>query len=283
MVSLVSVWLIKQLITPHESSGLDQHSFPLATGTPTKYADAVADLERFEFTVPGYTPETMPLDRLIEYLSQLTVVLGEASELHLIGIEKSSTRPVLVMRHDVATRARARASEVRQGGGSARRRSAFDKIRHMVSEDGGAPASLKAPEGQILEFSKIDLGADQVVHALRQPTTVQGELIRLGGPRENAQLLIQELSGNVIAGCTAPRSVATAMAHLLYKPVSVSGVARWHRNNIGKWEIESLHVQSFEELEADDHESVVAKLQAVRAPWPDDVMEQLAAMRQDAA
>jgi hypothetical protein len=243
----------------------------------------MADLERFEFTVPGYTPETMPLDRLIEYLEQLSVVLGEASELHLVGIEKSSVRPVLVMRHDVATRARARASEVRQGGGSARRRGAFDRIRHMVSEDGGAPASLKAPEGQILEFSKVDIGADQIVHAVRQPTTVQGELIRVGGRQENAQLLIQELSGNVIAGCTAPRSIASAMAPLLYKPVSVSGVGRWHRSNVGKWEIESLHVQSFEELDADDHESTVAKLQAVSVAWPDDAMEQLAAMRQAAA
>jgi hypothetical protein len=244
---------------------------------------AVADLERFEFTVPGYTPDTMPLDRLIEYLEQLTVVLGEASELHLVGIEKSSTRPVLVMRHDVATRARARASEVRQGGGSARRRNAYDRIRHMVSEDGGAPASLAAPEGQILEFAMIDIGADQIVHAVRQPTTVQGELIRIGGRQENAQLLIQELSGNVIAGCTAPRAVATAMAHLLYRPVSVSGDARWHRSNIGKWEIESLHVQSFAELDADDHEAVVAKLQALNVAWPDDAMEQLAAMRRDAA
>lgn len=243
----------------------------------------MTDLERFEFTVPGYTPDTMPLNRLIEYLEQLTVVLGEASELHLVSIEKSSTRPVLVMRHDVATRARARASEVRQGNGSARRRNAYDRIRHMVSEDGGGPASLSAPEGQILEFSTMDIGADQVVHAVRQPTTVQGELIRIGGRQENAQLLIQELSGNVIAGCTAPRSVASAMAHLLYKPVSVSGDARWHRSNVGKWEIESLHVQSFVELHADDHESVVAKLQAVSAPWPDDAMEQLAAMRRAAA
>ena len=153
-------------------------------------------------------------------------MLGEASELHLVGIEKSSTRPVLVMRHDVATRARARASEVRQGGRSARRRNAYDRICYIVAEDGGTPATLKAPEGQILEFATVDIGADQIVHAVRQPTTVQGELIRIGGRQENAQLLIQELSGNVIAGCIAPRAVASAMAHLLYKPVSVSGDAR---------------------------------------------------------
>lgn len=240
-------------------------------------------MERFEFTVPGYTPDTMPLDRLIEYLNQLSIILGQPSDLHLIGIERSSTRPVLAMRHDVAVRARARAGEVRQGGGSVRRREAFHTIRKMVSEDGGATASLNAPEGRILEFPKIDLGADQIVHSVRQPTTLEGELIRVGGLRENAQLLIQEMSGKVIAGCTAPRDVARAMGSLLYRPVRVSGIGSWHRTAEGQWEVGNLHVQTFEELESDTHEQAFAKLQALQIEWPDDALERLAAMREAVA
>jgi hypothetical protein len=82
----------------------------------------VTDLEHFKFTVPGYTPETMPLDRLLEYLTQLSIVLGQPGELHLVGVEKGSTRPVIAMRHDVAVKARMRAREIAQGGGSQRRR-----------------------------------------------------------------------------------------------------------------------------------------------------------------
>lgn len=243
----------------------------------------MADLERFSFTVPGYTPETMPLDRLMEYLNQLVIILGTPSELHLIAIEKSSTRPVLAMRHDVATRARNRAREVRQGGGSARRREAFHTIRRMVTEDGGKPAVLKAKEGQILEFPSADLGADQIIHAVRQQTTLEGMLVRVGGIGENAQLLIQELSGKVVAGCTASRSLAQEMAPLIYKPIRVSGVGSWQRTEQGKWEINRLHVQSFEQLEADEHEDVVAKLQGINVAWPDDSIEQLLAMRDKAA
>lgn len=240
-------------------------------------------MERFEFTVPGYTPETMPLDRLMEYLAQLSIILGQPSDLHLIGIETSSTRPVLAMRHDVAVRARARAGEVRHGGGSTRRRDAFATICRMVSEDGGATASLTAPEGKILEFPKVDLGADQIIHSVRQPTTLQGELIRVGGLRENAQLLIQEMSGKVVSGCTAPRDVARAMAPLLYKSLRVSGIGSWHRTAAGQWEVTNLHVQTFEELDADVHEATLAKLQAVVAMWPADAADQLAAMRDVAA
>ena len=73
------------------------------------------DLERFKFTLPGYTPDTMPLSRLMEYLKHLSIVLGSPDDLHLIGIERGSTRPVLAMRHDVAHRARNQRPRSRRG------------------------------------------------------------------------------------------------------------------------------------------------------------------------
>lgn len=244
----------------------------------------MADLERFKFTVPGYSPETMPLDRLMEYLNQLSIVLGNPGDLHLVGVEKGSTRPVLAMRHDVAVKARHHAREVAEGGGSARRRDAFNTIRRMVAQDGGKPAVLKEPKGAIiLKFPSVDVGQDQVIQSLRQPTSIEGTLVRVGGIGENAQLLIQELNGKVIAGCTASRPVAQNMAHLIYRAIRVSGIGSWHRTEEGKWEIARLHVQSFEPLDESDLEDIVAKLRAVNVQWPADAIEQLQAMRGQAA
>lgn len=244
----------------------------------------MTDLERFKFTVPGYSPETMPLDRLMEYLNQLSIVLGNPGDLHLVGVEKGSTRPVLAMRHDVAVKARHNAREVAEGGGSIRRREAFNTIRRMVAQDGGKPAVLKEPKGAIiLKFPSVDVGQDQVIQSLRQPTSIEGTLVRVGGIGENAQLLIQELNGKVIAGCTASRSTAQDMAHLIYQPIRVNGIGSWHRTEEGKWEIARLHVQTFEPLDDDGLEDVVAKLQAVKANWPADTIDQLQAMRGQAA
>lgn len=241
------------------------------------------DLERFEFIVPGYTPETMPLDRLMEYLGELSIILGQASEMHLIEIQKSSTKPVLVMPHAVAVNARNRVSEVRQGGGSGRRRQAYDRIRRLVSEDGGKSAILQAKEGKLLEFKKIDLGEDQVVHALRQETSVEGELIRIGGQRDYAQLLVQERSGMIVAGCTAPRELAAKIGRYLYQPLRLHGIASWQRTGTGRWEITRLQVQSFEALDDDELDDVVVKLRNVKANWPADSTEQLLSMRGGAA
>lgn len=244
----------------------------------------MTDLERFKFTVPGYSPETMPLDRLMEYLRELGVVLGNPGDLHLVGVEKGSTRPVLAMRHDVAVKARHHAREVAEGGGSARRREAYHSIRRMVAQDGGKPAVLKAPRGAIiLKFLSVDIGLDQVINALRQPTSIEGTLVRIGGIGENAQLLIQDMDGRVIAGCTASRTVAQAMAHLIYHPIRVSGIGSWHRTEEGKWEVARLHVQTFEPLDEAELEDVVAKLQGLNVSWPEDTIDQLQAIRGQAA
>jgi hypothetical protein len=242
------------------------------------------DLERFKFTLPGYTPETMPLDRLIEYLTQLSIVLGTPGDLHLVGVEEGSTRPVLAMRHDIAVRARHNAREVAQGGGSQRRRQAFETVRRMVAEDGGKPAEFSAPDEQvILKFPSVDIGQDQVIHSVRQPTSIEGTLVRIGGVGENAQLLIQEMNGNVIAGCTASRGLTQAMAPLIYHAIRVNGIGTWHRTEEGDWAITRLHVQSFEPLDESELDDVLARLREVDVQWPADSIEQLRAMREQAA
>jgi hypothetical protein len=242
------------------------------------------DLERFKFTLPGYAPETMPLNRLMEYLNHLSVVLGSPGDLHLVGIERGSTRPVLAMRHDIAHRARNNARAVAEGGGSATRREAFNNIRRMVAEDGGETAILKAPKGAvILKFPSAAMGEDQVVNSLRQHTSIEGTLVRIGGIGDNAQLLIQEMDGTVIAGSAASRPLAQEMARLIYHPLRVNGDATWHRTEEGKWKITRLLVQSYAPLDERELGEVVAELRAVKIKWPEDSFEQLQAMRGQAA
>lgn len=243
----------------------------------------MADFERFEFTVPGYTPETMPLDRLIEYLNELAVILGSPSDLHLVQINRSSTKPVLLARHEVAHKVRARAREVWAGGGPPRSQAAFRRIRRLVAEDGGKPAVLATKSEKIIEFQGEELNEDQVVSAVRQPTTVSGELVRIGGTGELAQVLIQDFSGKVITGCTVDKVTATKLAAHIYKPVRLHGVGSWSRNERGVWDLARMHVQSFDSLEDVPIDEVLEEAGAATAEWPNDLAERLLAMREDAA
>lgn len=243
----------------------------------------MADFERFEFTVPGYTPETMPLDRLIEYLNQLMVILGNPSDLHLVDIETGSTKPVLLARHDVARKVRGRAREVWSGGGPARAQDAFRRVRRMVAEDGGKPAILASKKVTILEFQGDEIAENQIVPSVRQPTTINGKLVRIGGTSEYAQALVEDFSGNVIAGCTVDRGQAARLGALLYKPVQLHGIGSWSRDEKGKWQLARFHVQSFDPLEDAPIDDVLREAAEAVSHWPDDLHEQLLGMREDAA
>ena len=118
----------------------------------------MADFEELSFVIPGYTPETMPLGRLIEYLQQMAVVLGDPTNLHLVEIRHSSVAPVLHAPKAIALEARERASRVPRGDGTKRQVDAYNRIRRMVRRDAsgteysGRPALLKTAERVILEI-----------------------------------------------------------------------------------------------------------------------------------
>jgi hypothetical protein len=243
----------------------------------------MADFELFEFIVPGYTPDTMPLDRLIEYLTQLTIILGNPADLHLVGIEKSSTKPVIAMPHHAAMKAKQRARETWEGGGSIRQRSAYQRIRRMVADDGGKPAVLKTRQATILEFPSVDLGSDQEISSMRQASSVTGELIRVGGDSEFDQILLKEASGAVIAGCFATKEVAKQLAKCLHEQVRLHGIASWSRDRSGKWQITRMKVLTFEVLENDSLSDALQAAQEAVGDWPEDVLDRLLDMRRGAA
>ena len=62
----------------------------------------MSDFEKFSFVIPAYSPETMPLDRLIEYLQQIALIIGDPNNIHLVEIKKSSTAPVFLVQKRIA-------------------------------------------------------------------------------------------------------------------------------------------------------------------------------------
>jgi hypothetical protein len=74
-----------------------------------------------------------------------------------------------------------------------------------------------------------------------------------------------------------------SLAIIYYQPIRVNGDATWHRTEEGKWKITRLLVQSYAPLDNRELQEVVAELRAVKVKWPDDSLEQLQAMRGQAA
>jgi hypothetical protein len=237
----------------------------------------MADFEELSFSIPGYSPETIPLGRLIEYLQQISMLLGDPENLHLVEVRDGSVQPVFHMPVEVALEAKDRAAKVQRGDGTRKQTDAYNRIRRMVrrdSRDAGRPAILKSPRVVVLEIPPApeDLG---VLSGIRQSTTIDGRLIRVGGAGDDATMQVQDLEGNIFSGFTAKRVIAKELAKLMWELVRLHGVGQWCRDSEGKWHLEKMQVQSYELLEEEVLGVTVERLRNIKVDWPADIGEKL--------
>lgn len=209
----------------------------------------------------------MPLPRLLDYLAQIAAVVGVADDMHLIRIDKSSTKPIFKMPPEVAVRARERADAVRLGRGSQTQRAAYDRIRQMVRRDGGEPARLSDRTGVLLNFFPEE-APDAIVATVRQPTTFDGALTRIGGVGEYSAVQMQDIAGKVYSGFSTPKALAKVMGGLLFEPLRVTGIGNWERTRNGQWNLAKMFIQSYERLEDSAAEDILRRLYAVNVAWP---------------
>lgn len=243
----------------------------------------MADYEEFSFVIPAYSPETMPLNRLIEYLQQISAVIGDPANLHLVEIKKSSTAPTFRVPRRAALLASERAAQLSRGDGTRDQVRAYNRLRRMVRQDAPKarrPAVLSSTRRVLLEIPAApeDTG---VLTGVRQATTFDGLLISVGGV-DAASIRLQTFDGRVVAGFVAKRAVAKELARLMYEPVRLSGPGIWGREEDGTWKLEKMLVQSFEPLEEESAAELMARLRAIDIDWPDDVLERLQQEREGA-
>ena len=245
----------------------------------------MSEFEKFSFVIPAYSPETMPLDRLIEYLQQISVMIGNSANLHLVEIQKSSTSPMFIVPKREALIAIENIAKFKRGDGTREQARAHIRIGRMVRRDapgGRRPATLRSTASVILEIPAApdDLG---VLTGVRQTTTFDGVLISLGGVGDSAAVRLQSLDGQVVSGFTATRSVAKDLAKLIYEPIRVGGPGVWGRTEDGVWALEKMQIQSFERIEDEPFGEMLVRLRSVEFEWPQNAIELINFQREGTA
>lgn len=237
----------------------------------------MADFEEISFVIPGYTPDTIPLDRLIVYLQQFAQLLGDPENMHLVQIKKSSVAPVIHMPKATALAARERVSRVARGDGTDRQRAAYQRIGLMVRRDTGKdkrPALLKAGSQVMLTIPAAPAFEGDGVR-VRQATTIDGQLVKIGGVGEDAGIQVVDLQGRTISRMAATRGMAKELAKRIYEPIRLTGIGVWSRGADEQWSLESMQVQSFEPLEDEDASITLEKMRAAKVSWPKNSLDAL--------
>jgi hypothetical protein len=234
----------------------------------------------YRLRIDAYTPTTIPMGRLAEYMADFAALLGEKDSVHFVRLDGGSTVLVSEAEREAEPKILHRLDAIRNREAPQEVLEAYSRIDERLVED-NATGDLETGEGaHILFFPGRERPPHQEYGSFAEAGTIQGQIIMVGGKRDRVSVHIQE--GTQIWLCHAMREVARRMAQHIFGPaIRAIGVGRWERDRNGRWRQMDFVVKDFENLNDEPLPDVVKKLQAIEADWKtsEDPLRRLGELR----
>ncbi len=234
----------------------------------------------YRFKIDVYSPETMPMARLAEYLRDLAVLFGEEQNVHLIRIEKGSAVPLMLVDLEAEPKVRERVQAVRQHSGPGEAQRAAAQIDERLRTDNAKAAILDPSGAKILTFPGRDLNKLLEYGPFNQPGTFDGIPIRIGGEQDSVPVHLE--GRDQIYICWAKRSLAKEIAQYLFTTaIRVEGTGRWTRHRDGEWKLVTFTIRDYTPLPDVSLRESINKLRLIPAEWKqmDDPLGELMRIR----
>jgi hypothetical protein len=234
----------------------------------------------YRFEIDAFSPETIPLARLSQYLGDIARMMGENTSVHLVRIDSGSTVPIIGVDWEAEPKVRERLRAVKFGEGPAEARRAYKEINKKLVQDNANGRLIDPGDSSVIRFPGRDAANQVEFGPINQPGSFQGVPIKIGGENDPVPVHLEEGTETHIV--MAPRRIAKQLASCLFTSVvRVEGKGRWIRNRLGEWELLSFHATGFEVLRDGDIRTQVAVLQAIPAKWKnrEDPLRDLSSLR----
>ncbi len=220
----------------------------------------------YKFKIDAYTPDTIPMQRLAQYLADLSILLGNRDRVHFNRVESGSTTPVIRVEWEAEPKVRERVHKIKLKEAPDDVLKAERQINRMLAED-NAIGALQDPVGsKVLQFPGRELLKKLVFGPISQPGVFQGVPIRVGGEGDPVPIHLEDGKNKVIV--SARRTVAKEIAQFLFSAViRVEGMGRWIRHADGEWEMLDFRVTAHRLVQDGDIRTNVADLRQIPAEW----------------
>lgn len=220
----------------------------------------------FRFTIDAFTPSTIPMLRLAEYMQDFAILLGNEKSVHPGGIEEGSTVLVALVEWEAEPKVRERLRAVRNRDANDRVMETAARLDNRLAED-NAKGIIADPTGaKVITFPGRDRFQMPAFGPVNQPGVFQGVPIKIGG--ENDPVPVHLEDGNEKHIVLAKRGLAKEIAgHLFTAVVRVEGVGRWLRNAGGAWEMQSFYAHSMRVIEDADIRKNIGQLRSIESGW----------------
>ena len=225
--------------------------------------------QEYKFTIDSLTPETLPMERLAQYMSDLAKLLGEPEKIHFVRIDSSPVALVHSVEQDAVPIVRDRICASQTDAGPSDAVAAYRRLNRRLLDDNATGILCDDADNKVLELPGRMQAERYTYGPFSQDSSLDGVVIRVG--RVNNQTIVTlESSDNQHTNCLAKRSVAKEVAQYIFGPeIRVHGKGRWFRDTTGNWILDRFVIGRFDLLE---HESLSAILEQLReipgSEWP---------------
>jgi hypothetical protein len=210
-----------------------------------------------------FTPDTIPMARLAEYLADLAVLLGHEKSVHLMKVEDGSAQPLI--HYDPLEEARifGRVRGAVEGTGDPDAVRAFQKIDRRLKRDSGFGRLVNGAAPPLAEFPGIRQPQPDIYPKIKEHGTITGKLRRVGGTGTTIPIWIERADGEMFY-CEASELLSKQLSELYLQIVRVHGIGTYIRNEDGAWEQTGFTIQSYDPAPLAD-EGIAVTFEKLRA------------------
>lgn len=217
--------------------------------------------DKFHFKIEKFTPATLPMARLAEYMADLALLLGHQDKVHFVKVAEGSADLVHVVEPDEQEQVIQRIHLVKIGDGPQDAQKAYRSLNQKLRDD-GTSAKMTRGRGKLLYFEGVKAPKPASYGPINQPGILQGKVIKLGGKDETKPVHIMDMDGRYYI-CNANPDVAKRISKSYEEYVRVQGTGKWVRNDDGQWSLEYFNITDFEPLENESLAKVIGALREI--------------------
>lgn len=221
--------------------------------------------DEYSFHIDAFTPETLPMGRLAEYMSALAALLANEHSTHFVRLDEGSA--VLVHKVDApdAPKVQMRLAAVAAGQAPADAERAMERLDDLLASD-NAVGRMVGPTGDtIVEFAGRNRPRALPFPSLRQEGSIDGNIVSIGGRDATSHIILED--GRIsYSNIELPRDLARRLAGFLYGPkVRLFGSGRWERHADGTWKLLRFSVDRFEILDEASLSEVLTEIRSLNS------------------
>src|SRR6185437_6992262 len=136
--------------------------------------------EEYEFHIDAFTPASIPMARLAEYLRELSLLLGHQKSVHFRRIKSGSVGVVARVEHEAVPKVRVRLQSARDPDAADDVRKPYRRIDEMLREDNGVGKLLRGTTN-VVRFPGREAAKSLPMGPFTEHAEFDGQVVRAGG------------------------------------------------------------------------------------------------------